>query len=271
MRFLIIGDIHGNFESFFLNYRQLKDRNVFFDIILQVGDFGMWDNTLQFYKQQMNTYYKNDIEEEIIFVRGNHEEYTRYNTDFFNKYPIGFEKYFKNNIPFHLDGKVIKRNDIFIAGLGGADSTDKNWRIESQNNPHMKEQGIKLWWEEEIVNKDYVQYLKNYINENNINLDIMISHDYPYGADIFKNYISDRRGNQLLNIFYYNVNPCKVWFFGHHHRWLIGKDVRSNTQFVGLPESHMGYVIYDTDKKEIEFHNSYITYNGFDLFNVIKI
>lgn len=257
MKLAIFGDIHGEFKQFYDVYTRVKKEEEF-DSILQLGDFGMWEHALKDWIS---------IEEPMYFVRGNHEEYTKgishnWNRskweygDFFNAYPEGFDKYFGENMPIHLDGDIIELGGISICGVGGANSADKEWRIsEQKNNKYRRKLGRKLWWNEESVNLDIVN---NLIDKQPL-IDIMISHDIPNTASNriqkfqkYKNYGGDIVLGKLYSEL---INSPLIWLFGHHHDWTEWTDARTDTIFIGFPIYNMGYGILDTNTKEIKIKN----------------
>jgi hypothetical protein len=110
---------------------------------------------------------------------------------------------------FHLmRGQTFCFNGVRIFTMGGATSTDKQYRRE----------GVS-WWKEEMPNyQEYEEAYKN-LEKCNWNVDHVISHTGP--AQLIKeSKIINEDKNQLEDFFDIIDNRLmfKHWYFGHFHQ-----------------------------------------------------
>lgn len=191
MKALIVGDLHGNWES--LNYlieSQLPD------VVLCCGDFGWWP---------VNKYNKKDWTKgikpgkaKIYWCDGNHENHSCLPQD--GKIHEMYEGVFfcsrgsKLTLP---DGRTV----LFA---GGADSIDKNRRTPGYD-----------WFPEEVINnKD----LDKMLNVGKV--DIVVSHTCPTSfLSRLRDGNSDKVQDPSCVALEHVLNRCKptCWFFGHWH------------------------------------------------------
>lgn len=154
MKVLVFGDWHGNTEwaSYALNTLLPQHTP---DLILHVGDFGIWPNSDFLYMVEdilssFNTH--------MWFIDGNHE-YFPYITQYDSKYD--------GQVTPHI--RHIKRGTLHTLGnsvvgfLGGAVSIDKFWRTP----------GVDYFEDERITLED----VKPLINIPD--MDVLISHEAP--------------------------------------------------------------------------------------------
>ena len=245
MRCLIVGDVHGEFKG--LNhYMNRIQGTINYDVILQVGDFGFWKESLQSSKKKFPEMCKRPI----YFVRGNHEEYSRYNRHrviepFFNDYEgVIVPNYFVKcrHIPRYLNDETVEINGLKVLGVGGAVSTDREYRVL----------GYSWWKEEEVDRKNVMRIIKKSLKP-----DIVIRHDGPshfFRAGEYNYLFPNRAGDKLLGKLYDHIKP-RFWFFGHFHVYMEWEDPRSGTRFVCFPTWNKGYGILDTKLMELEMKN----------------
>ena len=242
MKWLIIGDLHGEFKAF--NYA-LKHKKIGYDAIIQLGDFGFWKDSLQRSKKK----FPQMCRKPIFFVRGNHEEYSRYKRGkergpFFNDYEgIIVPRYFERckHIPIFINDEVVEIGGIKVLGVGGAVSTDRALRVLGQS-----------WWRAEEVNGENVETIIGKGSKT----DIIISHDGPtqfFERSEYKNRFSIRAGDKHLGHLYDNIKPL-YWFFGHYHELMEWSDPDSGTRFVCFPTWDRGFGIFDTELMELRKH-----------------
>ena len=242
MKWLIIGDVHGQFKAFNYNLNRIEGK-VDYDLIVQLGDFGFWKDILQRSKRKFPEMCKRPI----YFVRGNHEEYSRdkrgkQKGPFFKDYegiivPSYFEKC--KHVPRYINDELIKIGNLKVLGIGGARSTDREYRVLGLS-----------WWKEEEVDTESVERA---IIEK-WSPDVIISHDVPtqfFEYSMFKGSFKNRAGDAQLGRLYECFQP-RFWFFGHYHTQMEWKDSSSGTEFVCLPEWNKGYGIFDDEFMEFE-------------------
>jgi len=186
---IIVGDIHGRYKELNAIAQKHKDQDV-----IQIGDFGFGFGMLFDIDSKL-------IESNIRFFRGNHD-----NPELCNAHPqcLGDFGLFKG---------------IFF--VGGADSIDKDMRIEGQT-----------WWaNEELSHRQWNEAIELY---ERTKPEIVLTHDCP--QSIIESYflIYDRsitrQGLQAM----LEIHRPKMWIFGHHHRHFVKED--TGCIFRCLPE-----------------------------------
>lgn len=219
---LVTGDTHIPNDVRKLNNDNIKKacNGVFPNYVIITGDFGLlWSNGEQ---DQEEIYWKNWLNEKpykILFVDGNHENFTRINSlpeiEMFGS-KVGKVS---DNI-FHLKrGHIYTIEDKTFFCLGGAESTDKQFRREYVS-----------WWFEEIPTyKEYHTALENLKKYNNT-VDYVITHTAPKNIietyfNFYTSRIKDSTASMLQNI--YENTIFKKWFFGHFH-----EDKKLNDKFI---------------------------------------
>lgn len=204
----LIGDSHGNWEDLIIASNKLNSLGV--DLIIQVGDFGWWLETMPNFPK---------LPYPIYFIDGNHEHFN----DLFIKVSrdkTGITKIQENLFYIHR-GSTIKIGNLNFAFMGGGISIDRGYRKE----------GID-WFPEEFPS--YREYNRLFTYDKKV--DCFITHDAPdlIIANIFKNLIPDslsKNNRDILNLLYLQFNP-KFWFHGHYHKYY--EKILNNTFFNGL-------------------------------------
>lgn len=200
IRIGITGDTHGD-----LNFQRIyKAKRMGITDLIICGDFGyIWDGSL---KEQRQIDYMSKIGVNIYFIDGNHEAFP-----ILNSYPIE-EKFggrvhkVRENI-FHLmRGEVYTINNKKFFAFGGANSTDKEWRVEG-----------KTWWREEKPSEEEKQYARDNLKKHGNKVDYILTHTcYPVALDFVG---GDWRIDEVADF----LNEIKhivdfdYWFFGHIH------------------------------------------------------
>lgn len=162
-RILITGDTHGEIDVKKIKKLQESDRKLdMTDYLIICGDAGfIWDN--ETLSDGINLY--KSFGTNILFVDGNHE-----NFDLLSTFPVetwngGKVHKIADNI-FHLmRGQVFEICGRKILAVGGANSTDKESRVE-----HIS------WWRDEVVSSNDVAEAFNNLKNHNYQVDYVISH-----------------------------------------------------------------------------------------------
>lgn len=201
----IIGDTH--IPNDFRKLEKINDPRIQYVIV--TGDFGLiWERE----GNELETYYKDILNKKsftTLFVRGNHENHSRLQklpkVDMFGARVAKIsDKIFQL-----LDGRIytIEGNTFFT--LGGAESTDKIYRV-----PYV------TWWPEEIPSHLVYKQSLNILESHNNKVDYIISHTAP--TTIIKEILqenplrfNDYTAEMLEEI--KNRVSFKKWFFGHFH------------------------------------------------------
>lgn len=209
---VFIGDVHKQFNKLFYNY--LKYKSYKDDIIIQVGDFCLGYNTVEYEKIQL-TPINNWLSSRnciMYIIRGNHDDPTLFEND-----PYDF-----SNIKLLKDWSIINHNGHKILLVGGAISID---RLEASAGLHNKK-----WWEGENFPTEFPE--DSYFE----GVDIVCTHTcpsfvWPYELDatgrfylendpaIYKDLDDERKLlDQLFNkLVKVNKIPPKYWAYGHMH------------------------------------------------------
>ena len=213
----ITGDTHGsmgmsrfNMKNFPIQKELTKE-----DYVIITGDFG-----LVFSLDKEEEYWLKWLDKKsytTLFCCGNHE-----NFDVLDSLPIsiwnGGKVHFINDSVIHLmRGQVFDINGTKIFTFGGADSIDKQHRIEG-----------KSWWKREMPsNAEYEEGLDN-LEKHSWKIDVIISHDCS--QSVFEKLMAGLWVKSLTSINkYFEVLEEKLdykqWYFGHYHedRWIDEK------------------------------------------------
>jgi len=213
----ITGDTHGsmgmsrfNMKNFPIQKELTKE-----DYVIITGDFG-----LVFSLDKEEEYWLKWLDKKsytTLFCCGNHE-----NFDVLDSLPIsiwnGGKVHFINDSVIHLmRGQVFDINGTKIFTFGGADSIDKQHRIEG-----------KSWWKREMPsNAEYEEGLDN-LEKCGWQVDLVISHDCS--QNVFEKLMVGLYVKSLTSINkYFEVLEEKLdykqWYFGHYHedRWIDEK------------------------------------------------
>lgn len=220
-RLLITGDVHGEFDveklypSYFPEGRHLTKE----DFIIVCGDFGMiWDYRGMSAAERNRLNWLNERPWTTLFVDGNHECFPRLNSYPIKEWNGGKVHQIEDSI-FHLmRGEVYDIDGIKLFAFGGAQSTDKQYRIIG-----------KSWWpEEEPSMEEYNNAIKN-LERINYEPDIIITHEAPmdyknlvYGS---RSQLKDKTSLMLHDILCLCPNYGH-WYCGHHHM-----DLKANDRF----------------------------------------
>lgn len=235
----ILGDIHGEFGHLneFINKKirlhsavralaedfRINGRELAVDI-LQCGDFayfwprcnnkGVIKNQVDFLKGgQVNLYW----------CAGNHEDHDeldRIEKNGWSK-PIEVDK----GIFYCPFGSTLELTpEITVLFAGGAESTDKEWRLEKMRGGYPR-----IWWPQEEISEDDLECLAAVPRA-----DWVISHTAPAAFNFYTRRkphlsISGRFLDEVLR----RYRPQK-WFFGHFHDHI--KDEHNGTEWECLAD-----------------------------------
>ena len=249
MKYLIVGDVHGNWDCFSQHVNHVKQRGIPFDEIIQVGDFG-------FYGRSMNLFnhYKRKINYPIHFICGNHEDH-----DLLEHYPKIKEQF---GLTYHKKGDItIVDHGVKIGWMGGAFNVDRPQEFinGTQNFP----------------SKEEISTMIGKVNALD-GVDLMITHSCPQsigvamkGSNFFNATIDEfivklgypaspvwDCGDQPLTDLWHGLNKKpKDWVFGHFHKRHQGRVGTTNFFCVGACDYHFDtnvpMFLYDTEYKQV--------------------
>lgn len=212
---MFIGDLHGNF--YHIN-NMIKEHSP--DIIIQCGDFGIWNEN-----KFKNINVGNTL---VYFIDGNHEDFDYIENEIVAKNKFEIAK----NVFYQPRGSYITINNKNILFIGGAGSIDKKFRTPGYD-----------WWPNETISINDVENLPE------VNIDIVVSHTCP------KEFKKDLTLNKSFKEFFGEFNdPCefllsefvlkkynpKSWYFGHFHIHQKGKYENCNWTCLNT-ENELGF------------------------------
>lgn len=149
----------------------------------------------------------------VYWVDGNHE-----NHDWIDSLPVtvwngGKVHKITDNCYHLMRGQVYTIEGRTFFTMGGADSIDKQWRVEGLT-----------WWRREMPSwEEYNEALDNLVEHNN-KVDYIITHAAP---DNILYQINPRFTQDNLTHFLYEIEKnieFKHWYFGHYHDQIEFKD-----------------------------------------------
>lgn len=200
MKLGVTGDTHGG-----LNFKRIfQARKLGYTHLIICGDFGyIWTGDK---KEQKQLDYLNKIGVQVLFCDGNHEGF-----NILNSYPItemydGKVHKIRDNIIHLMRGEIYHIDNKSFFVFGGANSTDKEYRIEG-----------KSWWKEEMPSNEEQEYGLYNLNIYGNKVDYIITHTcYPsallkVGGAYRIDELSDFFNQIKVTVDY------KYWYFGHMH------------------------------------------------------
>lgn len=210
MKLGITGDTHG--DQYFT--QMYKARKMGLTHLIVCGDFGyIWNGSS---KEQRRLNYLSKIGVTILFIDGNHENFT-----LLNQYPKetlfgGRVHKIRDNI-FHLmRGEIYDIEGKKFFTFGGANSTDLVYYNMYGKRKERKEG--KDWWREERPSVDDKLNATENLTKHDFKVDCIVTHTCFYqaieaigGDPKRKDDVADFL-NGIKNIVNYNK-----WYFGHFH------------------------------------------------------
>lgn len=214
----VCGDTHGTLDVGKLESLRTKNNLCYDDYLIVCGDCGIiWSkDTL---KKHIN--YFERMKCNVLFIDGNHE-----NFDMLNEYPVEYWNGGKiHKISEHiyhlLRGQIFEIYGEKFLTIGGADSSDREYREE-----HIS------WWSNERITYDDINEAKQNLEKVNYKVDYVITHTPPTktlnefvkiltqcGEDIpyyLKQKIIPTKSSDMLDFVVKEVK-YKFWFCGHLH------------------------------------------------------
>lgn len=233
-----VGDLHGRVDEMMAIDREAMKNNV--KVVIQVGDFGIrWPgSTCSMWKYFEKRSRKMSSHRAPIWITcgGNHDNWDKWlalsekqgNPDLVEIAPGCF--YARRGTVHNIEG--IKH--LFI---GGAESTDRHYRIEGQS-----------WWSYETPT--HSEFNLTFSNLEEHKPQVVVSHDSPTSVPIYRD---GRHQNAtpvtLDRIFNISSHKPERWYFGHHHlleSWQI-----DSTEFICCG-SDGEYQVYNHQPEQLE-------------------
>ena len=209
---LLVGDIHGELKTIVWKLTQqykVKDRNVIF-----LGDFGVGFGRPGSLKHEYQKIERKLEKNNLTFwvLRGNHDD------------PSYFDgQHDLPRIKFLQDHQVIEIGGWKVYPIGGAQSTDQEWRVSKNQEMERLGSSLRCWWPgESVVQKDPTE-IPPYS-------DLVISHTAPIdfsptcsrlgdmSTEVYEKIVQER---VYLSTVLHETRT-KYWFYGHFHKSFSG-------------------------------------------------
>ena len=215
MKYLITGDKHSHFSDVFTYIASVNNPTT--TTIIVLGDAGI--NYYGFPKDDKLKSSLNKIGCTFFCIHGNHEmrpeSLPTYQEMKWNDGIVYVEKDY-SNLLFAKDGEIYNINGKKTLVIGGAYSVDRDYRIRM--NPH-----CPFWWPDEQPSDIIKKRVENKLEENNWNVDIVLSHTVPLKYEPTEAFIEgmnqdmiDKSTEKWLQTIEDRLT-CQKWYAGHYH------------------------------------------------------
>jgi hypothetical protein len=171
----ITGDTHGD-----IDFKKLK---VYFahrysspkDVLIILGDAGIIWSKSEEYTSEYSL-----LGPTVLFIDGNHE-----NFDLLNKFPVveiysGKAHHIDENIYHLCRGEIFKINGLSFLAMGGARSTDRQYRKEGES-----------WWKDEAITEEDMANAQKNLERYGYSVDYVLTHCAP--SKIVTNHLHSSR------------------------------------------------------------------------------
>ena len=211
----VTGDTHIPIDISKLNTKNFPQQKALSkkDYVIILGDFGLlWSSVIDG-EEKYWTKWLNEKKFTTIFVLGNHECYDRLKTYPVETWHNGKVRKISDSIYQLMNGEIFSINNKSFFVMGGANSVDKERRIE----------GIS-WWKEEIPSKEELEYGISNLGKYNMKVDYILTHSAPYfiEEELFGNVEMNDLNTHFNSL--YKIIDFERWWCGHYHENLILRD-----------------------------------------------
>ena len=209
----ITGDTHGTLDIDSLlkfNHRRKLTKD---DYVIIAGDVGiLWSSftpectSISQRDLDMITLY-NNMKFTTLFIDGNHENHNAFSKFQEEEWNGGKIHRISDSVIHLMRGQVYTIHGRKIFTMGGANSIDKEYRIE----------GIS-WWQNELPSYQEMNEAVENLIWHHKNVDYIVTHDCP--TSCLEKILHFRVQKDFLNDFFEYLNheiQFKHWYFGHHH------------------------------------------------------
>lgn len=202
----VTGDTHCPIDIHKLNKQNFDDSNLTKDDYLIIcGDVGLvWqgrDREDEWWQKWLN-----QKKYTTLFVDGNHENHNKLDELPVETWNGGKIHRLKDSIIHLMRGQVFEIDGLKFFTMGGAESTDKEYRKEDVS-----------WWSREMPSEEeYDEALSN-LDKHNCKIDYVITHAAP---DNIQYRLCPWYSHNKLSNFLFTVDKdlkFKQWYFGHYH------------------------------------------------------
>ncbi len=210
----LIGDTHGSAPAVKRGIDLALENG---GVLLSLGDFGIWPGRrgAQFMKEVSNSAVELGVD--VYVTPGNHDDYDQIDALEYNE--LGVAEISPNIYVFDR-GAIVELNGVGVASFGGATS------IDGPNGIWPTARWVNHgWWAREDIDEIDVRQANEYVDNAQVPVDIMVSHDAPAGAvfvnDRYPPYPMSMPNKQKLEEYRRKVQP-KACFWGHYHDAMMG-------------------------------------------------
>ena len=210
-RIFITGDCHADISRFGDVWQNVVHPTEE-DYVIILGDFGLvWADREDLY-EQIHLDWLQAQPWTTIVIGGNHENYAALERNYpIEKVTIGKGEVrcrrVRPKILFMERGEIFYINNKSFFCFGGADSTDKEYRIINES-----------WWERERPSEEEFEYAKAKLDWNNGEVDYILSHEGPTCVQrwLYHSVVTNPTADMLYE--FYHTVKYGDWYFGHHHK-----------------------------------------------------
>jgi len=250
-KILILGDIHGDWRA--LNTMINKKRP---EVVICCGDFGYWPDlkTTKTYTKdgefhveyepsfEMKKIKIGDTGARIFWCPGNHEQWWTLEKEYGRRGTEPIQMLKDNQDVFYCPiGSVLTLNGNRILFVGGAESTDQEYRTLGKN-----------WFPEEVINLTDYHYILDNVKAP---VDMVVSHTCPTGfpmAQVTGRW--DKNGDPSRIALHHLLIDYKptLWAMGHWHDYKRGNNYGCEWVCLDYPNHGKRWHIW-LDTKNLQF------------------
>jgi predicted phosphohydrolase len=202
MSIYVTGDTHARFQRF--NNDFYKDNVKKEDYVIIAGDAGIFFTEGPMHQAKID--FISELPFTLLWVDGNHENHDWIDRLEVSTWNNGKVHQITDNCYHLMRGQIFDIEGHSFFTMGGADSIDKEWRIEGRS-----------WWRQELPSvQEENEALDNLLKHDN-KVDYIITHAAP---DNILYRINPRFKQDSITHFLYEVEKTvefKHWYFGHYH------------------------------------------------------
>lgn len=236
----LTGDCHGDFRRFSTSIFPEQKEMTRNDFVIILGDFGgIWCNSKE---EKYWLDWLNDKPFTTLFVDGNHECFNLLSTFPVVDFCSGKAHKIRDNIYHLMRGYVFNLCGKKFFAFGGASSHDISDGILNPDDFRDKEEfkrrykqwqkigrefrvkGVS-WWEEELPSEEEMKRGEQTLNENNYEVDYVITHCLPQDVASAIGFTSADCLTQYFSNLLFDGLKFNKWYCGHYHleKQIFGK------------------------------------------------
>lgn len=212
MSIFVVGDIHGSLDIEKLGARHFDARGLTRkDYVIICGDFGLifQPEGRDMREEQWWLSWLDGRPWTTLWIDGNHENFDRIEAMEESRWHGGRVQYVTDHIIHLMRGQVFDIDGMSFFTMGGASSTDREWRVEGES-----------WWPQEIPSaEDEAEAVRN-LNACGWQVDYVLTHCAPTGLlkklDAPLSLLEPDEATDMLQRLRAHLS-YRAWFFGHYH------------------------------------------------------